>query len=290
MPSRRLTLCAIGVAALVLGVGSSRAQTVQPPSAAAIIKQACDAAGGSRAFRSIPLLQVLIKGEEITTQGSTSTSLQGIIIAPPGPIPGRLEFPAAGVIAGDDGSGGWAVTRGKADSRPSTAFMVKRSIVTALFPILLPFSLHWDGVGVADVAAAELNGSPVWRLSLLFAKSFFASPQIATTWTLYIDRNTHAVLRAESPYTDLGKDLVADGMRFSWNNPTTVGAVTLPTEQRVVGLDELGRERPHSRIDHVSYMVLPPAKAQAIFTNPIPPEQRQKPNPIPSQHGQSGGR
>ena len=84
------------------------------------------------------------------------------------------------------------------------------------------------------------------------------------------------MLRAESPYTDLGKDIVADGMRFSWGNPIQVAGVWLPGSQRVVGLDQAGRERTHSRVDEVTYQLIPNTEAAKLFLNPVPPDKRPK--------------
>ena len=64
------------------------------------------------------------------------------------------------MIAGDDGTGGWAVVGGHPDARPSTLYMVKRLVTADLFPLLLPFSLNWEGATVTDVLPA---GSAVSR-------------------------------------------------------------------------------------------------------------------------------
>jgi hypothetical protein len=247
-----------------------------PDSARAIIDHACDAVGGVAALRAIPILQATITSEEVTNDGHTSKSSQRIFFAPPGPTPGRLEFNGSGVVVGDDGTGGWAITHGMPDARPGTVYMVKRSLTTTLFPVLLPFSLLWEGVGVTGVAAGEVDGVPVWRLAVTVPKGFFASPQIATQWTVDIDRAKYTVVRAESPFTDLGHGLVADGMRFSWLSPTRVGGVLLPGEQHIVGLDAQGDTRAHSRIDRLTYAVLGANQTAVLFANPIPPDKRPK--------------
>jgi hypothetical protein len=161
--------------------------------------------------------------------------------------------------------------------------MVKRMLDSDLFPVLLPFSLTWDGVEVKEVERATVDGHPVWRLKVTLAQTFFHTPQIATNWSIDVDRDSYEVRRADSPYTDLGKGVTADGMRFRWNNPVQLRGVTFRAEQRVTGLDEFGREKSHSRIDHITFALLPEGDATKLFANPIPPEMRPKygPQPVP---------
>ena len=267
----------VALAAGVLGAGSLLAQSqVVVPTPAGAVKRACDAAGGQAAFTSVGLVELSIKREEVTQDGKTTTASKIMVFLAPGPTPGRTEDPQLKVIAADDGNGGWAVVDGQPDARPSTSYMVKRLLTGELFPLLLPFSLNWEGVNVVDVTPAQVGGQPVWRLNVALSRTFFHTPQISTSWTVDVDRRTFALVRAESPATDLGKGLRADGMRFSWGELARVKNVTLPGYQRIVGLDEGGTEKSHSRIDRITYRVLPAQAAEKLFPNPIPPAQRPK--------------
>jgi hypothetical protein len=163
---------------------------------------------------------------------------------------------------------------GQVDARPSTAVMVRRLISSNLFSALLPFSLTWEGVSVVGVSAGELDGTPTWRLAVEMERSFFHTPQISTSWTVDLDRRTFRVLRAESPFTDLGKGITADGMRFIWSEPTHLGGVTFNSLQRVIGLDETGREKSHSRIDRHRFTTVPAERLASLFVNPVPPDKR----------------
>jgi hypothetical protein len=275
----RQGVLAVSVATVVaLGVNLVAAQDfgAQSPTAVAAVKKACDAAGGLDAYRKMGILQIELTREEITQDGHTSSTRNAFFFVAPGPTPGRLEVPDTKVIAGDDGNAGWAVLDGKPDTRPSTQYMVKRLLHGDLFPLLLPFSLTWEGVNVTSVEPAEVDGKPTWRLKVQLARNFFFTPQIGTLWTIDLDRQTSAVVRAESPATDIGKGMVADGMRFAWDNPVKVGKIWLRGGQRVEGVDQDGNPRAHNRIDKVSYKQLPPEAAKALFANPIPPEQRPK--------------
>ena len=251
---------------------AQEAAVAPPPSEA--VRRACDAAGGMAAFNALGVVEVKIKREEVTQEGQTTAQTKGIFFLAPGPTPGRTEDPQIKVIAGDDGSGGWAVVGGQVDSRPSTIYMVKRLLTAELFPLLLPFSLTWEGATVTAVVPAEVGGQPVWRLTVVLTRTFFFTPQISTSWTVDLHRRSFALVRAESPATDLGKGVKADGMRFLWSDPVRVGNISLPGVQRLIGLDEIGREKSHSRIDHVTYRLLPAQSVEKLFANPIPPEQR----------------
>jgi hypothetical protein len=277
--------------ALLTAVSVGAQEPGPPPNPTVAVKRACDAAGGLGAFEKLGVLQLQIRREEVTQDGKVTDTAKIVSFLAPGPTPGRTEDPNISVVAGDDGRGGWALVKGRPDARPTTTYMVKRLLTTELFPLLLPFSLTWEGVTVSEVEPAESGGRSVWRLKVHLAPSFFHTPQISTTWTVDLDRRSFALVGAESPATDLGKGMKADGMRFSWREPLTVRNVRLRGYQRVVGLDEVGREKSHSRIDQIAYKPLPPGDAEKLFANPIPPEKRPKapmPQPPPAPGGTSG--
>ena len=248
-----------------------------PPTPEVAVSRACAAAGGLEAFKGLGILGIGSKSEEVTQEGKTTTSLKNLYFLAPGPVPGRIELPESQVVAADDGSGGWALVAGRVDTRQATAYMVKRSLASSLFPLLLPFSLTWEGVAVTEVKAATVAGRPVWRLAVELPRTFFDSPQISPSWSVFLDRASFALVQAESPFTDLGKGVTADGMLFRWNDPVKVKGVTLHKEQRVTGLDEVGREKSHSRIDRFQFRLVPASEAERLFANPVPPEQRPKP-------------
>ncbi len=268
---------------VVIGAGLVAAMPVsaqaepKPPAADVAVRKACAAAGGLEAFNKLGIVGIASRSEEVTQDGHITKSEKDYFFSTPGPTPGRMEIPQAKVIAADDDSGGWALIAGRPDSRPATVQMVRRSLRAALFPLLLPFSLTWEGVSVTGVTAGTAGGRPVWKLAVELPHTFFDTPQISTSWTVALDRTTFAVVQAESPFTDLGKGVTADGMLFRWNDPVKVGGVTFYTEQRVTGLDEVGREKSHSRIDRCQYHLMPADDAAKMFGNPIPPDQRPKP-------------
>jgi hypothetical protein len=275
MHTRSISLATLG-AGLLAAVPVHAQEQAAPPEPTAAVKRACDAAGGLDAFKSLGIVELRIKREEVTQDGKVIDSAKKLFFLAPGPTPGRTEEPQFKVVAGDDGTGGWALMGDKPDSRPSTNYMVKRLLTTDLFPLMLPFSLTWEGVTVASVAPADLGGVPVWRLQVQLSPTFFHTPQISRAWTVDIARHTSALVRAVSPATDLGKGVTADGMQFTWGEVTRVRGVALPQYERVVGLDPYGREKSHSRIDRISYDLVPRADAAKLFANPIPPDQRPK--------------
>lgn len=229
------------------------------------------------ALRRLATVKFVIDREEIALDGTQTQTKMVLYVRLPGPVPGRFEIPAAGVVAGDDGSGGWALIGGAPDTRANTPVMMKRLLTTDLFPVLLPFSLGWDGVAVTAVSPATVNGRPVWNLHVETVRTFFYTPQIANQWTVSLDRQTYEVVRAESPYTDLGRGITADGMRFSWATTQTVGGVRLPTQLRVIGLDAQGKENAHTRVDRIAVTQITPKEAEALFRNPLPDSRPQLP-------------
>jgi hypothetical protein len=261
--------------AAALGPATAVAQqSANPPDIASALRQAYAAAGGMTAFRELGIIRVDMAREEVTQEGKIEKSELVMFVKSPGPAPGRLENPGLKVVAGDDGSRGWALVGGQMDSRPSTVVMVRRMIRSDLFAPLLPFSLAWEGVAVTGVTAADVAGTPTWRLAVEMERSFFHTPQISTTWTVDLDRRTFKVLRAMSPFTDLGKGITADGMLFTWSEPVRLGGVTLNGLQKVVGLDVTGREKSHSRVDRHRFTPVSADREATLFTNPVPPDQR----------------
>lgn len=246
------------------------------PSPGEVVGRACEAAGGLRAFTNLGFLRAEMTSTEVTQDGKTFESRKVLVFSATSIAPVRLEIPSVEVVAGDDGSGGWALIKNQPDSRPTTTIMVKRMVTADAFPLTLPFSLNWPGVTVSGVTAATLDNTPTWRLSVTLARNFFHTPQIATHWTVDVDQRTFRVLRAESPYTDLGKGVVADGMRYTWAEFHSLQGVRLPTRQLVVGLDRDGKEKAHHRRDTIKWQRLSREQTAGLFENPVPPEQRPK--------------
>jgi hypothetical protein len=250
------------------------------PSPDLLVSRAWDEAGGIEIFRRLGIVYADFSSEEITQGGKPKTSISRAWFVAPGPNPGRIEIENPRVISGDDGQKGWAIVGGKPDVRQSTEIMVKRLLVTKLFTLMLPFSLGWDGVILRSVEPAVVKDVPVWRLTIDVTKTFFHSPQIATTWRVDFRRDTYAVVQAESPATDMGKGIKADGMRVSWSRHQSLNGVRLPGEQRILGLSETGSEKAHTRIDQVRYNITASEAFAKLFTNPVPPELRPTPQPL----------
>jgi len=274
---KRSNLALLAVATLSVAVPATpQAPPQKAPDAKEIVRRASDAAGGMDAFRNLGIVHMIRDREEVMQNGETARGQTVIVISAPGPIPARLEVPQNRVISGDDGTGGWAIQAGTPDQRQSTTYMIKRLVTTELFTLMLPFSLNWDGVQVVKVEAGNLGKRPVWRLALSMARSFFHTPQIPTYWNVYLDRESYALVRAECPPIDLGKGMKSDGMRCTWSQPVKLGGIWLPGQQTVTAVDEQGAEKAHSRIDRMSYRLLPATEATRLFGNPIPPDKRPK--------------
>lgn len=273
MKKRALIACSV---ALLLPFAAHAQAPEQAPNPLDLVRRACDAAGGMQAFRDLGILQVTIRSQEIMQDGKQQSRRAILSMVPPGPVPGRMELPEEKILAGDDGNDGWAITGRGPDPRPSTQYMVRRLIRTDLFPVLLPFSLTWNGVGVQEVRPALVGNTPVWRLDVRLSTTFFHTAQVSTKWIVDLDRSTLAVLRAESAATDLGKGITSDGMNFSWKEPIKLGQVWLRGEQTVVGVDEAGATKVHRRVDKLQYATVPLSQGDALFANPIPPDKRPK--------------
>lgn len=270
---------------ILLGGGVSllaQPSSPPPPDPRQIVRKACDALGGIEAFRKLGILGMTVEREEISQDGNITSDSSQIIISTPGPVPGRLELPRSKTIAADDGSGGWALNNGQPDQRPSTVHMVKRTLTTQTFSLLMPFSLTWEGVDLKGVEPGIIAGRPVWRIEVEVQRSFFATPQMSRTWFVDFDQETFALIQATCPATDLGQNVRADGMLITAPQRVKVGGVSLPSLERVVGLDEGGNQKAHTRTKTLKYKLISNAEAGVLFPNPIPPDQRPQPMQIPA--------
>jgi hypothetical protein len=267
-----VVLAALALPAVVRGQGANGL-----PSPDTIVKRAIDAAGGEEAFRRLGIVSVTVNTDETTQEGKQTSSESRDFFLAPGPAPGRIEIKDAKILSADNGKEGWAIINGKYDTRPQTKIMIKRLLRTNLFPLLMPFSLDWDEVAAVGVAEEKVGNVPVWRLTLNLTKTFFHSPQIGTTWLVDIDRRTYAVVQAQSPPTDLGRGIKADGMRITWAKPQVVRGLVLPGEQHIVGIGEGGVEKAHRRVDSITYEIVDPERAAMLFENPVPPDKRPSP-------------
>lgn len=250
--------------------GNGAAQPA-PPTPTGALRRALEAAGGMEAYRQLALLRLSVDREEVTVDGAQHQRKLVYYIEPPGPVPGRLEDLSAQVVAGDDGNGGWARVAGRPDLRPGTQVMVRRILNAALFPVLLPFSLTWEGVSITAVTPQELAGRRTWVLHVSVPRTFFHTPQIATEWKVFLDAGNFEVVRAESPHVDLGHGIAADGMRISWPKTVDFHGVRLPATVSIIGLDEANQEKPHTRVDRITFSRVPPREAVGLFANPSPP-------------------
>lgn len=274
---------ALSTVALLGGAWISAAQpTAAPiPDPKVLVRRACDAAGGLDAFRKLGILGIQMDREEVTQDGKVHNESHLVIMDTPGPLPARLEIAAAKTVAADDGTGGWAITNGKPDQRPATQYMVKRTITSYTFSLLAPFSLTWDGVTYKSVEPGAIAGKPVWRLEVEVSSGFFASPQMSRVWFFDFDQETAELIQATCPATDLGQGIKADGMLVTAPQRVKVAGVSLPSVEKVVGLDEAGHQKAHSRIKTVKYKLISSAEAGMLFPNPIPPDQRPKAPQMP---------
>ena len=280
----RTALSLVAIATLAGSPAAFGQSGLEIPTPDFVVQRAWEHAGGLEAFGRLGIVLADFSTEENTQEGNPTTTRSKTYFLAPGPTPGRIEIEAIKAVSGDSGGrqAGWAVIGGKPDIRQSTQMMVKKLLTTNLFTLMLPFSLNWDGVLLKTVEPTVVKGVPVWRLSIEVARGFFHSPQIATTWRIDFDRKTYAVVQAESPATDLGKGLKADGMRISWAKLQDVRGIRLPGEQRTIGLSETGAEKAHSRLEQVRYSVLEAEGNAAMFRDPVPPELRPTPQVGPS--------
>lgn len=236
------------------------------PDAENIIKRVIDAAGGPEAFAGIGVLEMAVSQEETHSDG-TSTKREYTVFVDTTDLGNlRLELPD-GVVVGANGPDGWATKNGDLDERPQTSYMARGTLNQTVFPLLLPFSLEMSGVWAKDVVEIDWEGSEAWALILPFAKGFFASPAMTTTWRVVVAKDDASILAVDFlPPVEYQK-VQMEGIRYRFLKSERVNGATIPTQILLDGITLQGVENGHVRVTKIELKARGPWDP-TLFLNP----------------------
>ncbi len=179
----------------------------------------------------------------------------------------RLEL-AGGIVLGRTGDDAWATEKGVFDERPQTPYMARGTLNQTFFPVLLPYSLKMDGVWVKEVGEIEWEGRPAWTLFIPFAKGFFVSPVLTTTWRVVVDKEDFSILGADFlPPMDL-RDVQFMGIRYRILKYDDVAGARIPSQVLAVGINLEGFESGATRVTKIEPTAYGPWEA-GLFVNPL---------------------
>jgi hypothetical protein len=229
------------------------------------------AASGGEAFSKIGILKLEVEEEETRNDGSATKRSYTAYIDTAHLENQRIEYPGDVVVA-HHGGGGWSTTLGVMDDRPQTSSMAEKTLKQTLFPLLLPYSLKMEGVWVKEVQETTLNGRKVWALALPFAKGFFASPVMTTTWLMVVAQDDYSILAYEFIPPVQYQDVSPVGIRYRFLKQQEVGGAELAEQLLLIGINHAGMESGANRVTRIkasaqpwdATLFLSPAQVEAL--------------------------
>ena len=239
----------LALAVLLVMAGHASAADPSPDT---VVGRALSAAEADSTLAGHDLIRATIHQEETTSDGKSHVQDLTALVYGETLDSIRLEL-GNGVSLALNGTVGWATIRGRVDDRPQTPLMSAGTIRQTLFPLLLPYSLRFEGVKLGSVSQDDFDGTPVWVLLVDFEQNFFASPAMASTWRVFIDRETNLVLGTEFiPPLEYQK-VANEGGRYRYLKHETVDGLVFPIHVLLDGIDLNGIENGHVRVTKLSF-------------------------------------
>ena len=229
------------------------------------------AASGGEAFSKIGVLKLEVEQEETRNDGTSTKSSFTFYVDTVHLENQRIEYPGDVVVA-HHGAGGWSTRGGEMDDRPQTSSMAKRTLNQTLFPLLLPYSLKMEGVWAKEVRETTLDDRKVWVVALPFAKGFFSSPVLTTTWIMVVAQDDYSILSYEFMPPVQYRDVSPTGIRYRVLKQQEVEGAMLAEQLLLIGIDGAGMESGANRVTKIkastqpwdATLFLSPAELEAL--------------------------
>lgn len=248
---------------VMVAVGTVGAADI--PEADQIVERTIAAVGGD-SFAELAVIKLEVSEEQIHNDGATSNNEFTAYVDASALDNLRMEL-SGDVVIGRNGGDSWATTNGVFDERPQTPLMARGTLNQSLFTLLLPYSLRMDGVWVKDVAETTWEGKDAWALLIPFAKGFFVSPVLTTTWRVVVDKSNYAILGIDFiPPVDL-REVQPMGIRYRVLKYDDIKGAKIPSRILAVGINVDGQESGATRVTKVATTVYGPWEA-GLFVSP----------------------
>jgi len=214
------------------------------------------AAAGGEAFIELGVIKLEVEQEETRNDGTSATSTYTLYVDTTHLDNQRMEYPGDVVVA-HHGAGGWSTKGGKLDDRPQTSSMAEKTLNQTVFPLLLPYSLKMEGVWASEVRGATLDGRKVWVLALPFAKGFFSSPVLTTTWVMVVAQDDYSILSYEFvPPVDY-QDVSPMGIRYRILKQQELDGAQIIEQVLLIGINAAGMESGANRVTKIKASIQP---------------------------------
>jgi hypothetical protein len=257
---RRMTVMLMTMTLAGAAVGAA-----EMPKPEVIVERMIAAVGGD-GFADLEVLKLEVTEEQTRNDGTSSENRYTAYVDASALDNLRMEL-AGEVVIGCNGGDSWATSKGVFDDRPQTPLMARGTLNQSLFTLLLPYSLGFDGVWVKEVAETTWDGKEAWALMLPFAKGFFVSPILTTTWRVVVDKSDYSILGVDFlPPVDL-RDVQPMGIRYRILKYDEIEGAKIPSWVLSVGINLDGQESGATRVTKVSTSVYGPWEP-GLFVSP----------------------
>jgi hypothetical protein len=255
----------IAIGLLALGTVVPAAAATEPPAPDVLVDRMIAAVGGD-AFSKLGILKLDVSEESIRHEGGTSTSSYVAYVDASDLGNMRMELPGDVVVA-RIGADGWSTTAGTLDERPQTPSMAYRALNQNLFKLLLPYSLKMEGVWAKEVIEVPWEDRTAWALLIPFAKGFFVSPVLQTTWRVVVDKETSEILAYDFMPPFEYRHVENTGVRYGILAYNEIEGARIPSRVIAVGLDLDEQEVGTYRVTKIDSSVYD-SWAPTLFINP----------------------
>ncbi len=247
---------------ILVGPGLATGETPEP---AEIVDRMIAAVGGEE-FAAIGVLEFVVSEEETHNDGTSTVKNYKAFVDTKNVDNLRAELEGNVVIAKTN-QDAWAVINGKQDERRQTPYMARGTLRQRLFPLLLPYSLKMEGVWIKEVGETTWDGRESWVLTIPFAKGFFTSAVLNTTWRMVVAKDDYSILSAEFVPSAEFRNVQKEGIRYRTLKYDTIEGARIPSQVLLIGIDVEGRESGHVRVTKLAPTVRGPFEP-TLFIDP----------------------
>jgi hypothetical protein len=255
-------LSVLVLSSLLAALPGMAADTLEPSE----IVERMLAAAGAEGFSEIGILKLEIVEEETRNDGTRSGKEYTLYVDTSNLENMRMEIQGGATVACSP-EGCWAVRDGKLDDRQQTPYMAKTTLNQSLFPIMLPFTVKMEGVWVKEAKEIQWEGREAWSLAVPFAKGFFVSPVLTTTWSLVVAKDDYSLLAASFVPPVEYRKVELKGIRYRTLKTEIIEDAQIPTQILSIGINVNGMESGHVRVTKVKPSVYGPSDP-TMFRNP----------------------
>jgi hypothetical protein len=212
------------------------------------------AAAGGEAFPKLGVVKLEVNQEETRNDGTSSKSSYTVYVDAENLNNLRIEYPGD-IVIGRAGAVGWSTDKGVPDDRPQTPAMARKTLNQTVFPLLMPYSLNMEGVWVKEIRENTIDGREVWVLAIPFAKGFFTSPLMTTTWFVVVDASDYSILWYEFMPPVEYRKVSPVGIRYRILKTTELDSAKVAAQLLLIGINSSGMESGANRVTKIEASV-----------------------------------